>query len=70
MTLPIATIERVIRESGVERVSSGATKAMIDATETYIKTLSTKAYSYTQHAGRNTLKDVDIQAALGIQETN
>ena len=65
MTLPVATVERIIREAGVERVSSSATKAMIDASEAYIKSISTKAYSYTQHAGRNTLKDVDVAAALG-----
>ena len=64
MTLPVATVERIIREAGVERVSSSATKAMINASEAYIKAISSKAYSYTQHAGRNTLKDVDILAAL------
>ena len=65
MTLPVATVERIIREAGVERVSSSATKAMIDAAESFIKVKSSQAYSYTKHAGRNTLKDVDIAAALG-----
>ena len=65
MTLPIATTERVIREAGVERISSAATKLIIDNTEAYIKSLAAKSYTYATHAGRNTLKDVDVLAALG-----
>jgi len=67
MTLPIATTERVIREAGVSRISSEATKLIIDSAESYIKSLATRSYSYATHAGRNTLKDSDVRAALGIE---
>ena len=67
MTLPIATTERIIREAGVSRISSEATKLIIDNAESYIKSLATKSYAYSTHAGRNTLKDVDVMAALGIE---
>ena len=67
MVLPIATTERVIREAGVARISEDATKMIINEAESYIKSLAVKSYSYATHAGRNTLKDIDVKAALGIE---
>ena len=67
MTLPIITTERVIREAGVARISEDATKLIIAEAETYIKNVATKSYTYATHAGRNTLKDIDVKAALGIE---
>lgn len=64
MTLPIATVERIAKEAGIPRISSNATKALIDSAEAHIKSVATKAYTYTQHAGRNTLKAEDIAAVI------
>ena len=66
MSLPVATIERVIRGAGVERISLDATNEIIKHTETYITNLAKKSYAFTKHAGRNTLKDGDVKAALGL----
>ena len=66
MVLPIATTERVIREAGVARISEEATKLIISEAESHIKSVASKAYTYATHAGRNTLKDIDVKAALGI----
>jgi DNA-binding protein len=64
--LPTATIERIIRSAGIPRVSNDATALIIPEVEKFIKDLATKAYGYTTHAGRNTLKDIDVEAALGL----
>jgi len=64
MTLPIATVERIVKEAGIERISSGATKALIDSAENHIKSVATNAYTYTKHAGRNTLKAEDVAAVI------
>lgn len=64
MTLPLATVERIAKEAGIPRISSSATKALIDSAEAHIKSVAIKAYTYTQHAGRNTLKGEDIEAVI------
>ena len=64
MTLPIATVERIAKEAGIPRISEKATIALIDSAESHIKSVATKAYTYTQHAGRNTLKAEDIAAVI------
>ena len=66
MTIPIATTERIIRDAGIPRISSDATKLIVTSAETHIKDIATKAYAYAQHAGRSTLKEVDVKAALGF----
>ena len=64
--LPVASVERIIREAGVSRIGSDATKLIIESAVTHIKTEATKAYTLAQHAGRNTLKAVDVEAAQSI----
>ena len=66
MTLPIATVERIAKEgTGVKRISKSGTLAIIENAESYIKSLTSKASGYATHAGRSTLKDIDVWAALG-----
>lgn len=64
MSLPHATIERVVKEAGIPRVSSAATKLLSAATEEYLKKMALRAYTYTQNSGRNTLKDKDVAVVL------
>ena len=66
MSLPVATIERVIKSAGVPRVAGSATNMIIAQAESYITDLAKKSYAYAKHAGRNTLKDTDVKAALGL----
>lgn len=66
MELAIAPVERLIKEAGIARISTDATKAIIDSAETHIKSLAAKSYTYSQHAGRNTLKAVDVEAANNL----
>lgn len=64
--LPIASVERIIKSAGIARISSEATKAIIESAVAHIKTEATKAYTLSQHAGRNTLKAIDVEAARSI----
>jgi histone H3/H4 len=66
MSLPVAPVERLIKEAGISRISITATKAIIDDAENYIKDRAAKAYVLTQHAGRNTLRVEDVQASLNL----
>jgi histone H3/H4 len=65
-TLPLASVERIIKEAGIPRVSSDATRVIIEHAINEIKKVATTSYALTQHAGRNTLKDIDVNAALSL----
>ena len=64
--LPIASVERIIKSAGIARISNEATKALIESAVAHIKTEAAKAYTLSQHAGRNTLKAIDVEAARSI----
>jgi DNA-binding protein len=61
--LPFATIERVMRSAGAERISNDAVKAAADRAEALIKNLTTEAVVLSKHAGRKTVTAEDIELA-------
>lgn len=62
--IPIATIERLAKSYGAKRLQKKATVKIIAATEEYIHSLTTKAQKLAEHAGRQTIKEGDIELAL------
>ena len=62
--LPIATVTRLIRNAGAERVSEGASEALIEELEAKADEIVKKAINLSKHAKRSTVKREDIEAAI------
>ena len=63
-TLPIAPLERLIKDAGAERVSRSAARALAEVLEEYGTEVATRAIKLARHAGRKTVKDQDIKLAV------
>ena len=61
--LPVAAIDRVIRKSGAKRVSEGAAVALAEVLEERALVIAAEAAKLAEHAGRRTVRDVDIRLA-------
>ncbi|NYT19667.1 MAG: histone family protein [Methanosarcinales archaeon] len=64
--LPLASVERLIRSAGSERVSESAASALLEILEDYGVKISKEAIIYANHAGRKTVKSEDIQLAYDM----
>ncbi len=62
--LPIAPIERIIKNAGAPRVSEDAKEALGKVLEQYGEDISTQALLLAKHAKRTTVKAVDIELAV------
>ncbi len=60
-SIPLATMERIMKKAGADRVSEGAKEALKQALEDYAEILSEKAWQLAKHAGRKTIKGEDIR---------
>jgi len=61
--LPIAAIDRVIRKSGAKRVSEDAAIALAEVLEERALQIAAEASKLAEHAGRRTVRDVDVRLA-------
>lgn len=61
--LPLATVERIMRTAGAERISITAVKSISDKAEKLIKDLTEEAVVLSKHAGRKTVTAEDIELA-------
>jgi histone H3/H4 len=62
--IPIATVERLIRKAGAERVSAEAASALADVLEDEALKISQKAIDLAKHAGRKTVTADDVKLAM------
>ncbi len=58
-----AAVERIIKKAGAERVSADATETLAALMEDYGTFLAKEAKKMSDHAGRKTLRGVDIRMA-------
>jgi len=54
--LPIAPIDRIIRNAGAERVSEDARETMAEILEEWATQVAKRAIEVAKHAGRKTVK--------------
>ena len=62
--LPLAAMEKLLKESGAERVSDKAKVALKNALEDIAHEIATKSIKLAVHAGRKTIKAEDIKLAV------
>jgi len=58
--LPVAAMEKVLKQAGADRISEGAKEALCEAVEEIGEKIAKKAIVYASHAGRKTIKKQDI----------
>jgi len=61
--IPLAAMERVMKQVGAERVSEDSKEALRDVLEEKAESLAASAIKLAQHAGRKTVKSEDIHLA-------
>ncbi|MBI1935022.1 NFYB/HAP3 family transcription factor subunit [Candidatus Woesearchaeota archaeon] len=62
--LPLAAMEKLLKQGGAERVSDKAKLALKQALEDIANEISVKAIKLAVHAGRKTIKAEDIKLAV------
>jgi len=62
--LPLAAMEKLLKEGGAERVSDRAKVALKNALEDKANEIAVKAIKLSAHAGRKTIKAEDIKLAV------
>jgi len=64
--IPLAAMERLLRNAGAIRVSEDAKAALKVALEDYAAKIGEDATKYAAHAGRKTVKADDIKLATKL----
>tara|TARA_Y100000031_G_C8114431_1_gene335140 strand:+ start:467 stop:676 length:210 start_codon:yes stop_codon:yes gene_type:complete len=61
--LPLAAMEKILKNCGAERVSDKAKAALKDAIEEIAEKIGENAVKLANHAGRKTVKAGDVKLA-------
>ena len=61
--IPLAAMEKIMKDVGAERVSDNAKMALKSAVEDYAEAIAASAVKLAGHAGRKTVKAGDIKLA-------
>ena len=61
--LPLANMERLLKEGGAERVSEDAKEALAEVLEEYGLEIAKDAILLSEHAGRKTVRKEDVKLA-------
>lgn len=61
--LPLAAMEKILKQSGAERVSDKAKTALKNVVEDIAEGIAAQAVRFAVHAGRKTVKAGDIKLA-------
>lgn len=64
MTLPLAAMERLLKKSGVERVSEEAKATLKELLEEHADNIGKRAWELAKHSKRKTIKSSDLKLAL------
>ena len=62
--LPLAAMEKLLKQGGSERVSDKAKVALKNAIEEIANEIASKSIKLAHHAGRKTVKSEDIKLAV------
>ena len=62
-TLPLAAMERLMKNAGVHRVSEDAKVQLREVLEEIADDIAKNANNFAKHAGRTTVKGQDIKLA-------
>jgi histone H3/H4 len=61
--LPLAAMEKILKQAGAERVSESSKEALKNAVEEMAEQIAQQAVKFAIHAGRKTVKAGDIKLA-------
>jgi DNA-binding protein len=62
--IPLAAMEKIMRQAGADRVSDDAKLALKKIIEQKAEEISERAIKFALHAGRKTIKAGDIKLAI------
>ncbi len=62
--LPLAAMEKLLKQGGAERVSDKAKSALKNVLEEIAHDIAVKSIKLAEHAGRKTVKAEDIKLAV------
>jgi len=62
--LPLAAMEKILKQGGAERVSEKAKSALKSALEDIAHDIAVKSIKLAEHAGRKTVKSEDVKLAV------
>ena len=62
--LPLAAMEKILKQGGAERVSDKAKVALKNVIEDIAHDIAVKSIKLSAHAGRKTIKAEDIKLAV------
>lgn len=63
-SIPLAAMEKILKQAGAPRVSDKAKAALRDVLEENVEKIARDAIRFANHAGRKTIKAGDIKLAL------